>query len=107
MTSKAGKELLDSVKVTTWDAVIQQRDDLVTIVDFCDAMARLEDVPRFMLEHAIFVCHDIAHVLLGAEPTDDWLDFKWLIGNRLIGELPYDVRRRMAEVIERAEAMCK
>lgn len=87
----------------------QVRADLITCIDFCDAMVwgidrGGDDVSVLTL--AIRDAHDIAHVLEGGDKTRDWNTVKWLCeqDDPAFGPAWPDVRRRMAELIERLEA---
>lgn len=77
-------------------------DDLMTIIDFCDAMARCEP-------NAVALAHELAHRL--SDETDRYVNFRrlkkyadspdWL--SSLHGPAWPDVRRRMLDLLERTQ----
>lgn len=79
-------------------------DDLLTLIDFCNEMARSEFSTA---RQAIRDCHDIGHVLTGGDETR----FPWkAIQSHLRRQLPAltpawpDVSRRMVALLARMEA---
>ena len=90
----------------------QLEDDLMAIIDFCHEMgtsirADWSD-PRNECR-AIWDAHDIAHVLTGGDARDDaWRDAHLALKHRPdddenLSEAWPDVKRRMVDVIQRAE----
>lgn len=76
-------------------------EDLMTIIDFCHEMIlRYPTGPIPEIQY----CHDMAHVILGGDKTREW-DFaeamEWSVGAT---DAWPDVKRRMADVIAKAEA---
>lgn len=92
----------------------QLEEDLMTIVDVCDAMARRADwMKNPSLEHgAIWDAHDIAHVLAGGDLTrGSWTALRSALEQPdpfgYFGPAWPDVRLRMADVLARAEEMTR
>lgn len=89
----------------------QLRADYMTIIDFCDAMARaFTEHHRGGLKYMVYAvrqAHDIAHVLEGGDKTLSWHTVRGLLEssdtNRQFGPAWPDVRLRMVDVLARAE----
>lgn len=112
----AQRDELDAAIASTRIRDAQLRDDLVTCIDFCDGVglaiaAGWDDIT--ILLDGICEAHDIAHVLTGGDRTMDWTTVLFLVAdgddqdNPAFGPAWPDVRRRMAEVIARAEGMAE
>lgn len=102
-------------------AARQLIEDLVTCIDVCEAMARAidclvcrtneiggEEFDRLQnLIFAIRQVHDVAHLLTGGERMSRWIAVDELVehDDPDFGPAWPDVRRRMADVLQRAERM--
>lgn len=86
---------------------MNREEDLVTLLDFCDAMASSIrgdwSDPRTQCR-AIWDAHDIGHVLMGGDTTSSWSHarevLRWDDG---MGEAWPDVVHRMSALIRRLE----
>lgn len=89
-------------------------DDFMTIIDFCDAMARaFTETHRGGLRYMAFAvsqAHDIAHVLEGGDRMLSWHTVRGILEDNPqweFGPAWPDVRQRMTDVLKRAEEMTK
>lgn len=86
---------------------------LITCIDVCDAMAQMylgnEQRGGIRYMSVVRQVHDIAHVLAGGDKTLSWHTVKAMIEHEderaAFGPAWPDVRRRMAELIERLEGL--